>query len=117
MFFDTINGAIKPSGSDNNPLNGNRTNFAPRLSLAWSPRPDNTGFFGGGHTALRLGFGIYYGVGQVEDQIQPIESDRIASTVNNSAFDPNLAGFAQTVRQNFIGNPNKSIKPRAAVTS
>ncbi|PYV12735.1 MAG: hypothetical protein DMG07_16530, partial [Acidobacteria bacterium] len=84
VFFDTINGAIKPSGSDNNPLNGNRTNFAPRLSLAWSPRPDNTGFFGGGHTALRLGFGIYYGVGQVEDQIQPIESDRIASTVNNS---------------------------------
>ena len=34
-----------------------------------------------GDTVIRGGFGVYFGVGQVEDQIQPIESDRISSTV------------------------------------
>jgi hypothetical protein len=43
----------------------------------WSPRPDSQDFFGGGHTVLRGGFGIYYGLGQTEDQIQPIDGGRI----------------------------------------
>ena len=63
---------------------------------------------------LRGGFGVFYGVGQVEDQIQPIESDRISSTVSNSAFDPNIDAFVQTVRANFIANPNNRVyQPRA----
>ena len=63
---------------------------------------------------LRGGFGIFYGPGQVEDQIQPIESDRINSTVSGGAFDANIAGFVQTLRAGFISNPNnRQYQPRA----
>ena len=107
VFFDITNGTLKPSTRDQNPLKGNKNNFGPRVALTWSPAAS-------GNTVLRGGFGVYFGVGQVEDQIQPIESDRISSTVSNSAFDPNIAGFVQTVRANFIANPaNRVYQPRA----
>jgi hypothetical protein len=61
-----------------------RHNFGPRLSMTWSPNPKGDGFFGGGRTVLRGGFGIFYGPGQTEDQIQPIESDRISSTFTSN---------------------------------
>jgi hypothetical protein len=113
VFFDTINGVIKPSSKENNPLKGKNA-FGPRLAITWSPNPNSQGLFGGGKTVLRGGYGIYYGIGQVEDQIQPIESDRISSTVTNSAFDPNIAAFVQTTRANFINNPNNRVyQPRA----
>jgi hypothetical protein len=113
VFFDTTNGVIKPSTPDNNPLKGNHT-FGPRLAVTWSPSPSGSGFFGGGKTVLRGGFGVFYGVGQVEDQIQPTESDRIASTVSNSAFDPNIAAFVTATRLAFIANPNNRVyQPRA----
>jgi hypothetical protein len=109
VFFDTTNGVIKPSTPDQNPLKGKKNNFGPRIALTWSP--------GSGNTVLRGGFGVYFGVGQVEDQIQPIESDRISSTVSNSAFDPNIAAFVQGVRANFIANPsNRVYQPRAYAT-
>jgi hypothetical protein len=114
VFFDTTNGLIKPSTPDNNPLKGKKNAFAPRLAATWSPNPNGTGFFGGGKTVLRGGFGVFYGVGQVEDQIQPTESDRISSTVSNSAFDPNIAGFVAATRAAFIANPNNRVyQPRA----
>ena len=89
-----------------------KSNFGPRAALAWSPKPGGAGFFGGGHTVFRGGFGIYYGPGQTEDQIQPIESDRISSTLSNvnNAFpqDPAL------LIANFLSNPNnRSYQPRA----
>jgi carboxypeptidase family protein len=114
VFFDTTNGLIKPSTPDNNPLKGNKSSFGPRLGVTWSPMQNRSGFFGSGHTVLRGGFGIFYGVGQVEDQIQPIESDRISSTISNSAFDPNIDAFVQAVQANFIANPNNRVyQPRA----
>jgi hypothetical protein len=113
VFFDTVNGAILPSNSSNNPLKGNNS-FDPRVAITWSPNPNGKGFFGGGKSVLRAGFGIYTGVGQVEDQIQPIESDRISSTVSNAAFDPNINGFIQNTVQNFNNNPNNRVfQPRA----
>jgi carboxypeptidase family protein len=113
VYFDTINGALLPSDSSNNPLQGEH-NFDPRVAITWSLNPNGKGFFGGGKSVMRAGFGIYNGIGQVEDQIQPIESDRISSTVSNTAFDPNLAAFIQTTRQNFINNPNNRVfQPRA----
>ena len=113
VFFDTVNGVIKPSTKENNPLKGNNA-FGPRIAITWSPRPSGQGLFGGGKTVFRGGYGIYYGIGQVEDEIQPIESDRISSTVTNSAFDPNIAAFVQATRTNFINNPsNRVYQPRA----
>lgn len=113
VFFDTINGGLLPSDSSNNPLKGENA-FGPRAAITWSPNPNGKGWFGGNRTVLRSGFGIYYGVGQVEDQIQPIEVDRINSTVSNSAFDPDVDGFVQSTEQNFITNPNNRVfQPRA----
>jgi TonB dependent receptor-like, beta-barrel len=114
VFFDTINGVILPSDSGNNPLKGKKNSFGPRVAITWSPNPNGKGWFGGGRTVLRSGFGIYYGVGQVEDQIQPIESDRISSTVSNSFFDPDLNTFINTTRTGFNNNPNNRVyQPRA----
>ncbi len=114
VYFDITSGVIKPSTKDQNPLKGNKNAFGPRLALTWSPSPNSSGLFGGGKTVLRGGFGIFYGVGQVEDQIQPIESDRISSTVSNSAFDPNIAAFVAATRASFIANPaNRVYQPRA----
>lgn len=113
VYFDTTNGVIKPNTPDNNPLKGNNA-FGPRIAITWSPNPSGGGFFGGGKTVVRGGAGLFYGVGQVEDQIQPIESDRIASTVSNSAFDPNIAGFVAATRASFVANPtNRVYQPRA----
>ena len=95
------------------PFISKKTNFAPRVAISWSPKPEGAGFFGGGKTVLRGGFGIYYGPGQTEDQIQPIESDRISSTITSGgllAFPANIPGIVA----NFTGNPNnRSYQPRA----
>jgi hypothetical protein len=83
--------------------------FAPRLGLTWAPK--------GGKTVLRGGFGIFYGPGQVEDQLQPIESDRVSSTISSGPlleFNPNQAAFISSVRASFAANPtNRNYQPRA----
>lgn len=106
--INTDTGAFLPT--DHPFFTAVKTNFAPRLSIAWSPNPSGTGLFGGGKTLLRAGFGINYGPGQVEDQIQPIESDRISSTLSGGAFPVDPA----TLIANFINNPNnRQYQPRA----
>ena len=77
-----------------------KSNFQPRVSLAYAP----------GKTVLKTGFGIFVGPGQTEDQIQPVESDRVSSTISNSAYpiDPAVLNAA------FINSPNtRSYQPRA----
>lgn len=94
------------------PLKANKANFAPRVSLAWSPNEKGTGWFGGGKTVVRAGFGINYGPGQMEDQIQPIESDRVSTTLSNvnNAFPQNIS----TLVSSFTSNPNnRGYQPRA----
>ena len=108
ILFDIITGQLRDSSQD--PLHSSKTNFGPRVGLTWSPNPSGTGFFSGGKTVLRGGFGIYYGPGQTEDQIQPIESNRISSTLSNVTFpqDPNVIAAA------FLSNPNnRQYQPRA----
>lgn len=108
IYFDIITGTLRDPSQD--PLIMKKNNFAPRVALTWSPNPEGKGFFGSGHTVLRGGFGIYYGPGQTEDQVQPIESNRISSTLNGGSFpqDPNA------IIANFINNPNnRSYQPRA----
>ncbi|HKQ74187.1 MAG TPA: carboxypeptidase regulatory-like domain-containing protein [Blastocatellia bacterium] len=110
VVFDIDKGAILPSNTT--VYKGLKTNFAPRLSVAWSPYQNGSGFIGGGKTVIRAGFGINYGPGQTEDQIQPIESDRISSTLSNvtNAFPANIA----TIVANFSANPNnRNYQPRA----
>ena len=54
-----------------------KTNFAPAPGLCWSPTRFN------GKTVFRIGGGYYFGPGQTEDQVQPIESDRVSRTLRN----------------------------------
>jgi hypothetical protein len=59
-----------------------KLNFGPRLAFSWAPdRFSNK-------TVFRIGAGYYFGPGQTEDQVQPIDSDR-ASVVITSG--PSLA--------------------------
>lgn len=111
VLFDIRTGALRPSTED--AYRTSKNNFGPRISIAWQPRHDKTGFFSGGRTTLRGGFGIYYGPGQTEDQIQPIESDRVSSTITSGAllaFPANIPGIVA----NFNNNPlNRQYQPRA----
>ena len=108
VLFDIVTGVLRDPAGD--PLISSKTNFGPRVALTWSPNPRATGFFGGGRTVLRGGFGIYYGPGQTEDQIQPIESNRISSTISGGAFPQDT----NAIIANFINSPNnRSYQPRA----
>ena len=103
VVFDIYTGKILPS--DTTVFKSKKNNFAPRLAMSWSPGTS-------GKTVIRAGFGINYGPGQTEDQIQPIESDRVSSTLSNvtNAFPLNIA----TVVSNFSSNPtNRQYQPRA----
>ncbi len=111
VLFDITTGLIRPS--DQAAFKSSRNNFGPRVGLTWSPNQNGDGFFGGGKTVVRGGFGIFYGPGQTEDQIQPIESDRVSSTVTSGsllAFPANIPGIVS----NFANNPtNRQYQPRA----
>ncbi|HMC78387.1 MAG TPA: TonB-dependent receptor [Vicinamibacterales bacterium] len=75
-------------------------NFQPRVSFTYAP----------GRTVFRAGAGMFVGPGQTEDQIQPIESDRISSTISNGAFPLDVAA----VVAGFTSNPNnRQYQPRA----
>jgi hypothetical protein len=117
VLFDINTGQLRdPSEAA---FNTSKTNFGPRVALTWSPKPTGTGFFAGGRTVLRGGFGIYYGPGQTEDQIQPIESDRVSATFTSNPIFPGgppltfpLDSSAATVF--FLNNPiTRSYQPRA----
>src|SRR5689334_827682 len=118
ILFNIRTGTFRPPTED--AFQSSKTNFGPRLSMTWSPNPNATGFFGGGRTVLRGGFGIFYGPGQTEDQIQPIESDRISSTFTTNPLDPNQPlrfPLDSSVAVAFFNNPanvdNRSYQPRA----
>ncbi len=80
-----------------------KNSFQPRVSATWAP----------GKTVFRAGFGTFVGPGQGEDQIQPIESDRVSTTVSTGA----LLAFPinkDSLVANFTSNPNnRSYQPRA----
>ncbi len=111
VLFDITNGTLRDPKEA--AFKSSKTNFGPRFAVSWSPDVDGTGFFGGGRTVIRGGVGLYYGPGQTEDQIQPIESDRISSTITSGsllAFPANIPGIVA----NFNSNPtNRSYQPRA----
>jgi hypothetical protein len=111
ILFNIDTGVLRPPTEK--PYKTSKNNFGPRVAITWSPDQAGDGFFGGGKTVIRGGFGIYYGPGQTEDQIQAIESDRISSTITSGgllAFPANIPGIIS----NFTSNPNnRSFQPRA----
>jgi hypothetical protein len=111
VLFNIDTGVIRPSNEA--AYLSSKSNFGPRVAFTWSPNPQGDGFFGGDKTVIRGGFGIYYGPGQTEDQIQPIESDRISSTITSGsllAFPANIPAIVSA----FNSNPNnRSYQPRA----
>jgi len=111
IYFNIDTGVLRPPTEK--PYRSSKNNLAPRFALTWSPNQSGSGFFAGGKTVLRGGAGIFYGPGQTEDQIQPIESDRISSTITSGsllAFPANIPGIVS----NFSSNPNnRSYQPRA----
>jgi hypothetical protein len=110
ILFNIDTGVLRDPSQD--PLHSSKDNFGPRVALTWSPNPTGKGFFASGHTVLRGGAGIYYGPGQTEDQVQPIESNRISSTISNvnNAFPQDPAVIAAA----FLSNPNnRAYQPRA----
>ena len=119
VLFDIRTGALRPATED--AYQSSKTNFGPRIAMTWSPNANGAGFFGGGRTVLRGGFGIFYGPGQTEDQIQPIESDRVSSTfTSNPIFSggPPLAfPLDSAAAIAFFNNPaninTRSYQPRA----
>jgi len=59
---------------------------------------------------LRGGFGIFVGPGQTEDQIQPVESDRISITQSGGSYPIDPAAL----RAAFVTSPNtRNYQPRA----
>ena len=81
-----------------------KNSFQPRIGATVSPSAK---------TVIRSGFGVFVGPGQTEDQIQPIEADRIVGTVSSGAL--NTYPFdSATFASNFTTNPNnRSYQPRA----
>lgn len=60
-----------------------RKAFGPRLGLTWAPARFHN------KTVVRIGGGIYYGPGQYEDLIQPIESDVSRFTLTGQRYPVN----------------------------
>ena len=105
VLFNADRGQIMPNSTPW--YNSSKTNFGPRLAFTWAPTALKN------KTVFRVGAGYFFGPGQTEDQIQPIEADRMSTTVSSGAgllypFDANIA------RANFINNPNnRTYQPRA----
>jgi hypothetical protein len=79
-------------------------NFGPRLGLSWSPAKLRT-------TVFRIGGGYYYGPGQTEDQVQPIDSDRATRTLTSGVAWP--VNPTQLLAGYNINDPNLGYQPRA----
>jgi len=112
VLFNPETGVID---SSDRKFTDNTLGWGPRIGLTWSPTTSGSAFLG--KSVLRGGFGIFYGPGQVEDQIQPIESDRISSTITSGSllvFDPDQTAVNNALVTNFVNNPtNRSYQPRA----
>ena len=90
VLFDSDLGRLMPNTTPW--YRASKANFGPRLAFTWAPERFKN------KTVLRIGAGYYYGPGQTEDLIQPIDSDRASRTLTTGIAFPIvpsqvLAGF------------------------
>jgi len=100
--FNIVTGLLDP---DSTPFyKSKKTEFQPRVSATYQLNAK---------TVLKAGGGLFVGPGQTEDQIQPIEAERISTTLSTGpllAFPIDPAA----IKANFINNPNtRTYQPRA----
>jgi hypothetical protein len=72
ILFDAATGRLVDPSTDF--YRASKSAFGPRLAFTWAPSRFNN------KTVIRIGGGLYYGPGQYEDLIQPIESDVVRTT-------------------------------------
>jgi hypothetical protein len=106
ILFNTVTGQLDAPGSRDF-YQSSTKNFGPRLAFTWSPERL------GGRTVFRLGSGIYYGPGQTEDLIQPIESDRVSRTISSGSMLAYPLNTAAALAGYDIDNPTLGFQPRA----
>lgn len=103
VLFNADSGQIMPNTTPW--YKTSKLSFGPRLALSWSPDKMK------GNTVLRIGAGYYYGPGQTEDQVQPIDSDRASRTLTSNIAYPIIPA---SVLASFNPNdPNLGYQPRA----
>jgi len=94
VLFNAATGQIMPNTTQW--YKSSKANFGPRLAFTWAPEMFKN------KTVFRIGAGYFYGPGQTEDQIQPIDSDRASATLTGSGIAypiipaQVLAGFTAT---------------------
>jgi hypothetical protein len=101
VLFDADTGRLRDPGEPF--YRSSKLNFGPRLAFTWSPERFAD------RTVLRIGAGYYFGPGQTEDQIQPIESDRVSRTLTGVQFP---ISPAQIIASYDINDPNLGFQPR-----
>ncbi len=90
IIVDAVTGKFRP-GSEAF-YQSSRNNWGPRLAFTWAPEKLK------GKTVIRVGGGLYYGPGQFEDLIQPIESNVLRSTTAFAGgIDSTVSGRVSTV--------------------
>jgi len=99
VLFNANTGQIMPNTTPW--YKSKKTNFAPRLAFSWAPDMFKN------KTVFRIGAGYFFGPGQTEDQIQPIDSDRASANLSGAGIAypiiPSvvLAGFTATNHPNY----------------
>jgi outer membrane receptor protein involved in Fe transport len=111
VFFNADTGKLACSTQPGCDLPGttpwydsSKLNFGPRLGISWSPQMFRN------KTVLRFGSGYYYGPGQTEDQVQPIDSDRASRTLTSNIAWP--VNPLQVLGAYNINDPNLGYQPR-----
>lgn len=119
-LFQVERGDLAPAGTPW--YKSSKNNWGPRLGVSWSPSKFNN------KTVLRVGAGYFYGPGQTEDQVQPIDSDRITVNAPSGSLFPvnsqqiiantnpsNLSGFAPRAYSENYTLPEKVLSYTASI--
>ena len=106
ILFNTVTGQLDPPGSRDF-YESATGNFGPRVAITWSPARF------GGRTVLRAGAGYYFGPGQTEDLLQPIESDRVSTTITSGPLLAYPLNTAAMLAGYDINSPTLGFQPRA----